>query len=97
MGQHAFGGHVGEAHRANHLFHSSLPTVILNGLKQGFHHFYIVNQVYPAKTHTFALPLLVGLVVDDSCYPTCQPAVLGQIAFGLTKFVSRILLFIEVF
>ena len=85
-GQHAFGDHVSEAHRANH-FLSFLaayrnPQRLEAGLSSLLHR----QSVYPAKTHTFMLPLLVGLVVDDSCYPTCQPAVfVGQMSFGLTK------------
>ena len=96
LGEHSLGVEVGEAQRADHLFHSVLPTVVFDGFQQGAAHLHIVDEIDPSEAHTLPLPLLVGLMVDDGSHAAHHLSVLvGQEVFGLTEVEGGVLLSVQ--
>ena len=96
VGQHALGVHVGEAQRANHLGHALAASVVFHGLHQGFRHFGVVYEVDPSEAHTLALPLLVGVVVDDGGHAAYHLSVfVSDVIFSLAKLERRVLVLVQ--
>ena len=86
ISQHTLRIHIREAQRTDDFLHTFLLTVFLYGIQQGTHHLCIVNEVQPAETDTWALPLLVVSVIDDSCHTAYHFSVaISQEIFGLTE------------
>ena len=59
--------HVGKAQGALYLFGALSLAPFYNLINQSFGHFEIFYEIYPPKAHRMLVPLLVGIVVYDSC------------------------------
>ena len=92
-GKHSFGVHVGEAERSYDLGHSTLLTPLFHSLQQCLRHLYVINKVYPSKSHTFPIPTVVGTMIDDRRHTSHHLTITqGEEIIGFTKLKGSILI-----
>ena len=87
---------IGKAKRTDHLLHSMRLTIILHCLEECTTNLNIIDEIDPSETYALGLPLLVGTMVDDSSYTSCQfTFLICQEVFRLTEIECRILVFTQ--
>ena len=94
--QHTFSIHVGKAQRSYDMRHAAFFAPLLHGAYQGFGHFGVVSEVYPAEADLLLAPCLVGPIVDDGGHAAYEPSVLiGQEVVGLAELKGSVLPAVE--
>ena len=91
--KHTFRIHISKSQRADNLCHPLLTSPFLNCIEEGLTHLDVIDEIHPSETHTLALPLLVGPMVDDAGNTPYQLAILiGHEILGLAELESSILI-----